>query len=111
MTDRSKVALCVFILGTAGGCAASQAAGSRPSDMTPERHCAAAAQESARAAQERRAADSVLASKPAVENRLRAEHNASAQKHERYAEQHRDAALMASGGHVPPCGPSSSSSY
>ena len=111
MTDRSSVALCVLILGTAGGCAASQAAGSRPSDMTPERHCAAAAQESARAAQERLAADNVNAGKLSVENRLRAEHNASARKHERYAEQHREAALIASGGYMPACGPSSHSSY
>jgi hypothetical protein len=111
MTDRSSVALCVLVLGTAAGCAASQAAGSRPSDMTPERHCAAAAQESVRAAEKRRAADNVKAGKLSVENRLRAEHNASARKHERNAEQHKDAALVASGGYIPPCGPSGRSSY
>ena len=112
MTHRNKIAVCVFILGSVAGCGASQAQGSYPSDMTPDRHCAAAAREHSRASQDHRAAEqAAVAGKTTVENRVRAEHNASARKHERYASQHEDAALFAAGGYAPPCGPLATTTY
>src|SRR5215208_4417709 len=104
MTHRTKIALCILALSSAGGCAASQAVGSKPADMTPEGHCAAAAHERTRAGSQRNAAGNVAAGKLTVENRLRAEHDMSARTHERHAAQHEQAALMAAGGNMPPCG-------
>ena len=110
MTHQCKIAACVLVLGAAAACGTSRPAESLPSGMTPEGHCAAAARERALASDERQAARQE-AYKPAVEGRVRAEHTASAERHEWYAEQHEEAALIASGSNLPPCGPFERSSY
>ena len=85
------------------GCAGGQATGSRPSDMTTQGHCEAAAQERVKAAEAHRAAENIWPNKANAVNRMQAESEMRARQHERYAEQHEQAALVASGGTVPPC--------
>ena len=112
MSHRIKNDLRILAVSAAvAGCGASQAVGSQASDMSPEGHCAAAERARIQANQERNAATRIPATKPAVENRLRAEHKLRADECARYAGQHEGAAVIASGGNVAPCGPMQSSSY
>ena len=92
----------VLVLPTVAGCAA-RGAGTRPSDMTPDRHCAEARADRAKAATERMRANHVPGSKPAVEGRLRAEYLQAARRFEQHADQHEQAALVAAGPYVSPC--------
>jgi hypothetical protein len=85
------------------GCAASEAVESRPADMSVQGHCEARARETAEAAYHWRAAQQVQPSKPAVEYRQRAEHELAAKRHDRYAEQHTEAARIAARSAVQPC--------
>jgi hypothetical protein len=88
---------CVALLSLAA-CSVGKAPLSNPRDMTSGGHCEAARDERAQAWAHERQANSVTASKPAVEQRLRAEHLLAAKKHRAFASQHEQAAIASADG-------------
>jgi hypothetical protein len=101
MANKKSVALCaLFAAIGASSCGASAV---RASDMTPQEHCEAAAEERARAANAPRPSEGMQSGKATVDNRLRAERQMGADRHTRHAVEHEQAAAIAGGRSVPPC--------
>ncbi len=77
--------------------APAKAPGSNPRDMSSACHRVAAQREQGEATEHERKASRVVPTKPAVEWRLRSEHERAAERHSEFARQHESASGAATG--------------